>query len=804
LLRGIFCIVHTISFLFSPSDIGGEWLNIHTFAPRIDKAHNNEMKIKIIKFWHSLTFSSIQDRWLLSILFLSLILRFAGLMPNIIYSDEPHIQVYSYELVKNFLTHLDINPHTLKYGSWIFYYQALLALPVFLLGYIYNCLIHGFTSFDTFFEVMVQKQGELLLLVGRGGTAFLGVISVFIIYLIGKKLFNKKVGLWAALFLGISPMHVRESHYMTTDVFFVLTILIALLFLIFLINTRKKSWFLLAGIAIGISSTIRFFPIVILMYPVALIMVFEKKAKYVKNVLLGIIGIAIGTFLGVPFLFLDKNGPSLFAKDLLYYALPWYGTTISKRLLEPFLLLISSGTVRIPENFSFLYPAPDKFRPLYASWIFFKGIGPIPTILAIMGLVVVFRKSKMKLLLLLIAPFLYFIYISFMIPAIYEKLALPIIPFLAIFAAVAVAHLGERIKNKMSIGIVAPLLLIGILFLLGQFSSTLHASVACEATSIPRQSADWVDNNIPSEARVGYLTPVAISSTKKLGEWLPLEPKYELSMEEAKKKDLDYVFLNTSRLDYETYPYFNDYFVVPNDIFMNSYNFLVFAEYQSQGQLLYTLAKPMMCDPTRIYYYKLPTNTKPATNCYKNVNFSDNSDESFFSLQNYDENKAILKLENNSLVYKQDKIRLTPPRIISKLVPVTQEGSVYSFSFKAKKISDDKVTLIARLDFYDADGRNNSYISDLNLLLENGSTPVFFEKKRFSTNVFDDTSLPGRVVSLSSKEKLTNEWSELSVSATAPTKAKYVVLSIQNIETNEANFMIDDVKLFSSNKDEIH
>lgn len=39
-----------------------------------------------------------------------------------------------------------------------------------------------------------------------------GILTVFMTYLIGKKLFSKKVGLWAALFLTAAPLHIYYSQ----------------------------------------------------------------------------------------------------------------------------------------------------------------------------------------------------------------------------------------------------------------------------------------------------------------------------------------------------------------------------------------------------------------------------------------------------------------------------------------------------------------------------------------------------------------------------------------------------------------
>src|SRR5687767_8491239 len=66
---------------------------------------------------------------------------------------------------------------------------------------------------------------------GRAATATFGTLTVLVLYLIGRR-WGAGCGLLAAAVLAVLPLHVRESHYVLTDVpatFFVaLTFLFAL------------------------------------------------------------------------------------------------------------------------------------------------------------------------------------------------------------------------------------------------------------------------------------------------------------------------------------------------------------------------------------------------------------------------------------------------------------------------------------------------------------------------------------------------------------------------------------------------
>ncbi|MEZ4484836.1 MAG: glycosyltransferase family 39 protein [Syntrophotaleaceae bacterium] len=62
-------------------------------------------------------------------------------------------------------------------------------------------------------------------LAGRWTCALLSTGSVLLVYLIGRRLADRKVGLLAAALLAICPMAITEAHYSTVDdplVFFLL------------------------------------------------------------------------------------------------------------------------------------------------------------------------------------------------------------------------------------------------------------------------------------------------------------------------------------------------------------------------------------------------------------------------------------------------------------------------------------------------------------------------------------------------------------------------------------------------------
>src|SRR5260221_2910699 len=73
-------------------------------------------------------------------------------------------------------------------------------------------IVSSFLVFDTF-------NYNNITLVGRFISAFLDVGVVLLMYAIGKKLYNKKVGLWAAFIYSLFVLPIQLSHFYAVDTF---------------------------------------------------------------------------------------------------------------------------------------------------------------------------------------------------------------------------------------------------------------------------------------------------------------------------------------------------------------------------------------------------------------------------------------------------------------------------------------------------------------------------------------------------------------------------------------------------------
>jgi 4-amino-4-deoxy-L-arabinose transferase-like glycosyltransferase len=74
-----------------------------------------------------------------------------------------------------------------------------------------------------------------------------------LVYLIGNRIFKKRLGLLAALFYAVAVMPIQQSHFFTTDTYETFFILLTFLLLIYFIKTKSTLTSSIIGVFIGVS-----------------------------------------------------------------------------------------------------------------------------------------------------------------------------------------------------------------------------------------------------------------------------------------------------------------------------------------------------------------------------------------------------------------------------------------------------------------------------------------------------------------------------------------------------------------------
>lgn len=728
--------------------------------------------------------STVKKNKLLSlIIFIALLVRLWGLLPNYFYHpDEPWMQVFGQKLFYSIITKGDFDPHAYKYGPFIVYLGALPHFPIMFISYALEWIQNIFLPigsprpmppFQQYIADIGPTQYFLVLMwTQRAIVAIIGGFSALILYFITKKLFNKNTALIASFFLAIFPMHVRDSHYLTTDIPLTFFILLSVLFMVNLMQSGKLKWYILSGIAIGFSATVRYFPLAILAYPIAVLFDKQKNLAWIPKIGIGLLSIPLGLFLGAPFLFLRPENRVIFQKDMEKYVLPWYETSITSYAKSLGEFIVSGGQTILP-NISSLYPT--FFKKFYLSLLFFQALGPLPTIAAVLGIAIALIKFPKTFLFVAVIPAALIIYISAYIPATYDRLIIPAIPFLAIFIGIFLVFVLNLLKsvNSPQRKIVFAAILIAISYY--PFTQSFASSIACGQKHVFDEGSIWIHKNIPDNAIIASKTHMPIPSDKPYIGY-EMKPGENFSLEEMAKLKASYAFINlTTVLDYFSGSFTSDFFVPPRDLHDNNFIFLSLYEYETRAKLLKKISRPDMCAQPTLLYYQLPKRLEESKRLIKSFSFDSISDMDFWHLQEYSKkakkvNVSYTKREGmnkpGALEGKWEIYSYTAPRIVSIKIKA-KENDLYTISAWVKyseELTDKERDGFLRIDFYD--DWNESIV------------------------------LPGNVVALSSRTYGKPSFRKLQITAKAPANTEFVVFSLQvNGVKPGGSFYFDDIEI---------
>jgi YYY domain-containing protein len=127
-----------------------------------------------------------------------------------------------------------LNPYNSDYTFFVYG-----TFPIFLVRYAAEWV--GQTGYD-------QVQ-----LVGRALSASFDLLSLLLLYLIGKRLFSRKVGLLAALLGSLSVLMIQHAHFFVVDPIANTFVLAGILFAVQVMQRGLAKDYLLFGLALGLS-----------------------------------------------------------------------------------------------------------------------------------------------------------------------------------------------------------------------------------------------------------------------------------------------------------------------------------------------------------------------------------------------------------------------------------------------------------------------------------------------------------------------------------------------------------------------
>ena len=234
---------------------------------------------------------------LLGVLATAALLRFWSLgagIPTAIGIDEPQIMNRAVHMMKSG----SLNPNGFyDYPGLYLYVQMGVACVRFLAG-----------AMSGEFRSLNDARPEDFYLWGRAVTAALGTLTVLVVFRIGLR-WGTRYALLASALLAVAPLHVRESHYVLTDV--PATFFVTLTFLLSLAAHEKPSAiaFAKAGAAAGLAAATKYPGALAMILPlVGVWMTADVRPSRVAAALSAIAAGVLAFLLAAPYTILDLPG----------------------------------------------------------------------------------------------------------------------------------------------------------------------------------------------------------------------------------------------------------------------------------------------------------------------------------------------------------------------------------------------------------------------------------------------------------------------------------------------------------------
>ncbi|MBA3638736.1 MAG: glycosyltransferase family 39 protein [Acidobacteria bacterium] len=341
-------------------------------------------------------------------------LRVFGLqygLPAVYNPDEVAIMARALSFAKGTL-----NPHNFLYPTLYFY-----VLFGWVGAYLGAVWLAGGMSTVAELQALYFTNPTGIYTAGRLLGAGCGTASVIAVYHLGQRLFDRRVGLVAAIFLAVAPLAVRDSHYVKHDIPATLAVIVALIAIVRIWPHtpeagRLRNDVIVAGTACGVAYSTHYYCI-FLALPLLWAIVQRWRADgwhvvFRHTVSAGIIS-AVVFFALSPFLLVEP-------------IVAWRDITANREIVVD----------RALETGAFV-PARR-----YAEMLWTDSMGRAVIALAGVGAMWMLASSPARAILIALFPLGFLAFITNTAPA--SRYLNPALPFLAIYAAWALARLADR------------------------------------------------------------------------------------------------------------------------------------------------------------------------------------------------------------------------------------------------------------------------------------------------------------------------------------------------------------------------
>jgi tetratricopeptide (TPR) repeat protein len=271
---------------------------------------------------------------------------------------------------------LDLNPHTGGWPGFPFYVGLGLQFAYRVVWGLGNPEAEA-----SAFVAHIGQASQHLFLFGRVVCALIGVLTVYLVYLLGRRIAGREVGFLAGLFTALNPLHIMTSqHIADPNLLSLLFVLLAAIGIAKIAEDPERESILdsaLTGAMIGFAAASKYVP-VILVIPLAV-----AHGRYFygrRGLYLALAAAVVAMFLASPFTFLDwKTTVHDIATQRRSLFSDWVGQTAFPFSLPTYLAVSLPHTMGWPAYLGSLYGLMLLWRRSPAS----KAVLLIPIVMVL-------------------------------------------------------------------------------------------------------------------------------------------------------------------------------------------------------------------------------------------------------------------------------------------------------------------------------------------------------------------------------------------------------------------------------------
>lgn len=335
------------------------------------------------------------------------VLPFRGTLPYFI-SDGG----FEVEVALGMVQRGDLNPHYFKCGGFPLYWLAGIYYVYFRLSHWLGGAERTFSEFVG--SATLEHSDFALFSLGRASSLLLGLVGIYLVFLIARCFFGRKAAWLSAFFSAVSPSFIFFSQVINVDVFSMVFSLLTVYFSVRVWREGRLRDYLLAGMAAGLTVASKYnFIVVVPVCTAHFLRRMEAQGPLRQRMGLLLISLYLGAvvfFLSSPFALLSYGEFSAFLTSFFQV----HGTI-------PLLTEQLQGKKMFPNILGQLF----IMLPLLSG----------PLLLCACGGVWKARKEKKALVLLLSFPVSYLAFSGIFMKEISPQYSLPLFPYVLIFGS---------------------------------------------------------------------------------------------------------------------------------------------------------------------------------------------------------------------------------------------------------------------------------------------------------------------------------------------------------------------------------